>query len=106
MSIRTASPRKHLARIALFAAVPLLALTGCSKTVDKNDLEKEVKSALASQADIKDATVTCADDLKAKKGATVKCDLDANGSKGTATIEVKSVDGSDIKWEIVDIKEK
>lgn len=106
MSIHTARPRRHLAKIAVFAAVPLLALAGCSKTVDKNDLEKEVKSALASQADIQDATVTCADDLEAKKGATVKCDLEAEGSKGTATIEVKSVDGSDIKWEIVDIQEK
>lgn len=106
MNSRTARPRKHLARIAVFAAVPLLALAGCSKTVDKDDLAKEVKSALASQADIKDATVTCADDLEAKKGATVKCDLEADGSKGTATIEVKSVDGSDIKWEIVDIDEK
>ncbi len=106
MSIHTARPRRHLAKIAVLAAVPLLALAGCSKTVDKNDLEKEVKSALASQADIQDATVTCADDLEAKKGATVKCDLEAEGSKGTATIEVKSVDGSDIKWEIVDIQEK
>ncbi|PRZ41973.1 uncharacterized protein DUF4333 [Antricoccus suffuscus] len=106
MSVSTAIRHKRLPRLAVFATVPLLALAGCSKTVDKDDLEKEVKSALESQAGIPDATVQCADDLEAKKGATVKCELEAKGSKGTATIEVKSVDGSDIQWEIVDIEEK
>ena len=93
-------------RSALVAVLgsTLLLSTGCTfsaggpKAVSSDSLEKKVSSALAKEAGQTPDDVSCPKDLKAKKGATVRCVLTAGSDKLGVTVTTTSVDGGRVKF--------
>lgn len=94
-------------RIVVRAAGALLAVAfaaGCSvsvgsKEVKKDEVEKQASAALGKQVGKAPDDVTCEDDLKAEVGATLRCELTADGKKYGMTVTAKSVDGDKVNMD-------
>ncbi|WP_405903382.1 DUF4333 domain-containing protein [Streptomyces sp. NBC_00656] len=94
-------------RIAVRAAGALLAVAfaaGCSasvgsKEVSKDEVAKQASAALGKQVGREPDDVTCEDDLKAKVGATIRCELTDGGKKQGMTVTAKSVDGDKVNMD-------
>lgn len=94
-------------RIAVRAAGALLAVAfaaGCSvsvgsKEVKKDEVAKQASAALGKKVGREPDDVTCEDDLKAEVGATVRCEVTADGEKHGMTVTAKSVDGKKVKMD-------
>ncbi|GFH65415.1 hypothetical protein Sgou_45610 [Streptomyces gougerotii] len=90
--------RRGAARIAAGAVAVLLA-TGCSASVSatgsvsKEEVAKRASAALGEKVGRVPDSVTCEDDLKAEKGATVRCELAVDGEKQGLTATTASVGG-------------
>lgn len=79
----------------------VVGLPACAKTVDKDDLEQQVKSAVADETGLDYKRVNCADDLDAEEDATTKCTLAAgDGSQVDATVTVTGVEGDDVSFNV------
>lgn len=91
------SPGRTTARVAV-AAVAVLLGAGCSVNVSsggsvgKDEVAKQAKTALGEQVGQEPDSVTCEDDLKAEKGATVRCELTSDGKKLGLTATTTSVE--------------
>ncbi|TXS44344.1 DUF4333 domain-containing protein [Streptomyces sp. or43] len=89
------------------AAGALLAVAfaaGCSvsvgsKEVKKDEVAKQASAALGKQVGQEPDDVTCQDDLKAEVGATIRCELTADGKKYGMTVTAKSVDGDKVNMD-------
>lgn len=94
-------------RIVVRAAGALLAVAfaaGCSasvgsKEVKKDEVAKQASAALGKQVGREPDDVTCEDDLKAEVGATIRCELTADGKKYGMTVTAKSVDGDKVNMD-------
>lgn len=94
-------------RIVVRAVGALLAVAfaaGCSvsvgsKEVKKDEVEKQASAALGKQVGKEPDDVTCEDDLKAEVGATLRCELTADGTKYGMTVTAKSVDGDKVNMD-------
>ncbi len=63
----------RLTRLACVAILPAaLILAGCDKTIDSGDLEGEIAKNIKQQVG-ETVTVSCPDDITAKKGKTFTC---------------------------------
>ncbi|HEU4656387.1 MAG TPA: DUF4333 domain-containing protein [Capillimicrobium sp.] len=73
----------------LAAAAAAVSISACSKTVDGDDLEGQLKDQLAPQLDVsaEEVSVSCPDDQELKKGAEFDCELTGIGDE-TARIVV------------------
>jgi hypothetical protein len=69
------------ARLLPLAVLPLLALAGCSKTVDEGSIEKKIAERIGEGAFSQKPKVDCPGGKKAKKGTTFTCDGDLRGQK-------------------------
>ncbi|MBL3806397.1 MULTISPECIES: DUF4333 domain-containing protein [Streptomyces] len=80
-------------------AVAVLLATGCSASVSatgsvsKEEVAKRASAALGEKVGRVPDSVTCEDDLKAEKGATVRCELAVDGEKQGLTATTASVGG-------------
>ncbi|RNL78435.1 DUF4333 domain-containing protein [Nocardioides marmorisolisilvae] len=90
---------RRLTAVALAAGLTV-AVTGCTKSVPANDLEKQVKSGLTKSVGQAPDSVDCPKDLKGKVGATARCTLKAEGKTYGLTVTVTSVDGGKVKFDI------
>lgn len=82
--------QSRLAAVAL--PILLASLTGCTKTIDTNDVEKKVSKTLSAQLRQKVKT-KCPGTLEAKKGKTYICTaVAADGSK--TRISLRMLDDS------------
>lgn len=91
--------------VAVVAVVLGVGLTGCSsgasKAVSKDDLAQQVKTQLAASVGQTPKSVTCADNLPAKVGSTVRCTLTAeDGTKFGVTVNATDVKGDDVRFHI------
>lgn len=79
-------------RAPLLLAVPVLALalTGCAKKIDQQDLEKKISQSLSQQLGGTRPVVHCPGGKEAKKGNTFACTATLTGQK--ATIQVRLTD--------------
>jgi hypothetical protein len=79
-----------------------LGASGCTSesVVDKDALAKEVSTQLASGVGHAPESVTCPEDLSGKVGATTTCTLSDSGESYGVAVTVKSVEGSDVKFDI------
>ncbi|WP_186526244.1 DUF4333 domain-containing protein [Leekyejoonella antrihumi] len=94
-------PARRAATCLTAAAVLALGVSGCSSSVQKNDIEKAIKSKLGSTlSGHKIGAVKCAGDLKAKKGASTSCTTTIDGTKRTFSAVVTKVDGSKVLYTI------
>lgn len=80
----------------------VLFAAGCSvsvgsKEVKKDEVASQASDALAKQTGKKPDDVSCQDDLKAKVGATVRCELTSGGTKYGMTVTAKSVDDDKVQ---------
>ncbi len=85
-------------RVAL-PALPLLAavaLAACGeKTIDADKGEKFIRGVVAEQVGARIASVTCPEDVKAKKGDTFTCVVaGTDGSKGNVVARQKDDEGN------------
>ena len=94
---------------ALRRSAPLLLvaalLAGCSsgdKTVDRADVEKEAATQLAAQVNQPEPDISCPDDLDAKVGATMECELSVKGDDAVYPVHIKvtSVKDGDAKFDV------
>jgi hypothetical protein len=96
MSLRSRSVR--------FVAVAVLAIVAaaCSKTLDTEGLEGELKSQIEEQTDSTITSVDCPADVEAKAGEVFECTAE-EGSGTTFTIRVtQRDDAGNVDWEVVD----
>ena len=91
-----------MTRTLAFAALAVtLALGGCSRVVDTDELESQISSELQRQAGVTPTSVECPDDVPAEAGGTFNCTATADDGS-TATIEVvQKDDQGNLEWEVV-----
>jgi len=86
---------------AAVVGVVVLGAAGCSSTVSRPDVEKQISDQLAAQVGQTPAGVTCPDDLDAEVGARMRCQLQAeDGSTIGVGIVVTAVEGSGARYDI------
>ncbi len=80
----------------------LLALSACSGTasVSSDDVAQQISDQLAAQVGTAPDSVTCPSDLPAEVGATITCELTADGQTLPVTATVTTVDGSTVNFDI------
>ncbi len=81
----------------------LLVLAACgggTKAVSQSQVEQKVSEQLTKQVGQKPDSVSCPDDLPAKKGSTMRCTLSSGGTSIGLTVTVTSVEDSDVKFDI------
>jgi Domain of unknown function (DUF4333) len=79
-----------------------IAATACSKTLDTEGLEVELKSQIEEQTEGTITSVDCPADVEAKAGESFECSAE-EGSGATFTIRVTQRDGEgNVDWEVVD----
>lgn len=87
--------------IAIVAtALPLMTLTGCTGSVPKSDVETTIADKLEEQTGMRPENVECPEDLEAKEGATMRCELKDSGVKLGVKVNVTEVDGDTAKFDI------
>jgi uncharacterized protein DUF4333 len=95
--------------LALCAVLALTGLTACGTTkVKGSDVSKDIESDVLEPRGIDNATVTCPDETEAKKDATIKCTVKADGENGEVTATMTNDDGDlgDFKPDVEDIQRK
>jgi Domain of unknown function (DUF4333) len=91
------------------AAVGLMATAGAcscsvgssSHAVSKDDVASQISAKMTDPAGLKPQSVTCPNDLAAKVGAQVDCTMKSNGQSYAVNVTVTSVNGSDVKFDMV-----
>ncbi len=79
---------------------------GSSHTVSKSDVAGQITAKMADAAGNKPESVTCPNDLPAKVGAQVNCEMKVKNRPFSVTVTVTSVDGSDVKFSMVEMVDK
>ena len=88
----------HLVAIAVLA----LGTAACTKTLDTDGLEGELKSQIEGQIDTTITSVDCPADVEAKAGEVFECTA-VEGSGATFTIRVtQRDDAGNVDWEVTD----
>ena len=94
---------------------PVITVTGVdgsainyemSPAVSKEQLEKAVSRLVADAARVQVASVSCQSGLEGKVGATAHCDVDAGGVKLRRTVEVNTVEGLMMNFDVVPVLTK
>jgi hypothetical protein len=94
---------------------PVITVTGVdgsainyemSPAVSKEQLEKAVSRLVADAARVQVALVSCQSGLEGKVGATAHCDVDAGGVKLRRTVEVNTVEGLMMNFDVVPVLTK
>jgi hypothetical protein len=93
------------------AAVGLMASAGAcscsigsssSHAVSKSDVAGQISSKMTDAAGNKPESVTCPNDLPAKVGAQLDCTMKVKGQTYGVSVTVTSVNGSDVKFDMVE----
>ena len=83
-----------------FLTIPLatalvVAIAGCGEVKIDSGKAEDLAEKVAGSGTVKLTSVSCPDDIKAKKGDDFDCDLVyADGTKGTITIHQENDEGS------------
>lgn len=94
---------------------PVITVTGVngsainyemSPAVSKEQLEKAVSRLVADAARVQVAWVSCESGLEGKVGATAHCDVDAGGVKLRRTVEVNTVEGLMMNFDVAPVLTK
>jgi len=94
-------------RLLLLPAVSALVIGGCSlgTTIDSDKAEDEITKGFEKQVPgAKVKTLSCPDDVDAKKNEKASCDITlSDGKKGKINLVVLNEDG-DIRWDVGSLK--
>jgi hypothetical protein len=94
------------------AAVGLMASAGacsCSvgaKSVPKSDVASQITAKMTDAAGNKPDSVNCPTDLVASVGATLNCEMKVKNQTFNVNVTVTSVNGSDVKFDMVETVDK
>jgi hypothetical protein len=77
-----------------------------SHAVSKNDVAQQITSKLTDAAGNKPDSVTCPSDLEAKVGAQLNCTMKVKNQTFNVNVTVTSVNGSDVKFDMVETVDK
>jgi Domain of unknown function (DUF4333) len=69
------------------------------ETVDKNLVARRISEQLTEQVGHKPDSVTCPDNLKGNKDATLRCELKDGGQTYGVTVTVTDVDAGDVHFD-------
>ena len=87
--------------LALLACLVALALAGCASKLDTDKIEVELKRGLADRTGARVASVTCPDDVDAKKGDAFRCTARTARGEQVALRVVQQDDEGSVTWRIV-----
>jgi hypothetical protein len=97
MSLRSRSVRR-LAALAVLA----IAAAACTKTLDTNGLEVELKNQLEQQTQTTITSVDCPADVEVKAGGSFECTAEEeSGTTFTLTVTQRD-DKGNVDWEVTD----
>ena len=95
------------------AAVGLVASAGAcscsigsSHSVSKSDVASQITSKMTDAAGNKPDSVTCPNDLPAKVGAQLNCEMKVKDQTFNVNVTVTSVEGSNVKFDMVETVDK
>jgi hypothetical protein len=95
------SSRTRLTRATSLTAIALLA-AACSRPLDVEGLQSELKAQLEKEFDTTGLTVTCPDSVKAEAGSTFQCQAtDATGATVVITV-TQTDDQGHVTWKVTD----
>jgi hypothetical protein len=77
-----------------------------SHAVSKNDVAQQITSKLTDGAGNKPDSVTCPGDLPATVGAQLNCEMKVKNQTFNVNVTVASVNGSDVKFDMVETVDK
>ena len=77
-----------------------------SHAVSKSDVASQITSKLTDAAGNKPDSVTCPNDLPAKVGAQLNCEMKAKNQTFNVNVTVTSVNGSDVKFDMAETVDK
>jgi hypothetical protein len=77
-----------------------------SHAVSKSDVAQQITAKLTDGAGNKPDSVTCPSDLPAKVGAQLNCDMKVKDQTFNVNVTVTSVNGSDVKFDMVETMDK
>lgn len=86
----------------VLASAPLVGVAACSVTnlLDTAKAEQEIQKGIQEQAGIP-VTVTCPDDVTAKKGDVFQC-IASDSSGGKITVQVtQDDDQGNVSWKVI-----
>jgi hypothetical protein len=69
------------------------------ETVDKDQVARIISNKLAQQVGRRPDAVTCPDNLKGVRGATLRCQLVDGSDKYGIAVTVTNVDAGDVKFD-------
>lgn len=93
------SSRSRPARAAALLAIGLLA-AACSRTLDMDQVESDLKDQAETEFDTTGLTVTCPDDVKVEAGTSFTCEAsDPSGATMVLTVFQKN-DQGDVRWSV------
>jgi len=77
-----------------------LVLAGCSGAVDASDIETQISDQLETQIGEAPDSVDCPEDLPAKEGAEIRCELTLAEETLGVTVTVTSVQDNTVNFDI------
>lgn len=91
--------RSRPARAAALLAIGVLA-AACSRTLDMNQVESELKRQVERDLGTQGLTVTCPDDVKVEEGTSFTCEAsDASGATMVLTVTQENDQGK-VRWSV------
>ncbi|MGZ8636019.1 MAG: DUF4333 domain-containing protein [Actinomycetota bacterium] len=91
--------RSRPARAAALLAIGVLA-AACSRTLDMNQVESELKDQAEKEFGTSGLTVTCPDDVKVEAGTSFTCEAsDASGATMVLTVTQENDQGK-VRWSV------
>ncbi len=91
--------RSRPARAAALLAIGVLA-AACSRTLDMNQVEAELKRQVERDLGTNGLTVTCPDDVKVEAGTSFTCEAsDASGATMVLTVTQENDQGK-VRWSV------
>ena len=92
---------------ALMAGVGACSCSVTSKhAVSKSDVAGQITAKMTDAAGNKPESVTCPDDLAAKVGAQINCEMKVDGQSRNVNVTVTSVNGNDVKFDMIQTLDK
>lgn len=79
---------------------------GSSHVVSKNDVAGQITAKMTDAAGNKPESVNCPNDLPAKVGAQVTCEMKVKNRPFGVDVTVTGVDGGDVKFNMVEVVDK
>jgi hypothetical protein len=86
--------------LAAAGCLALLVLAGCTAKLDTDKIEVEVKRDLADRTGARIASVTCPDQVDAKKGDTFRCTARTVSGERVPIEVVQRDDKGSVTWRI------